>query len=268
LVPFAREVLLFFDKHYLRDSNGKIRLDPAMVLETWWIAVNPAPDIAGLQFCLDELIKMEAGTNKDIEYWKRFRAEIPPVFLHKINGRKAIAPAYEWEMKRNSENGELYPVFPFPLFGLAHGTEDIVEWTMENRTHQNSFDYKCWTQDQIHWAYAGKAKEAQEGLVHRYRHASTQCRFPVYGSQGPDSCPDFDHFGAGSIALQRMLVQEVDGKILLLPAWPKDWDVNFKLHLSGNTVVSGKVVNGELADWSVMPVTRTKDVIVHKTQGI
>ena len=33
LIPFAREVLLFFDKHYQRDSDGKIKLDPAMVLE-------------------------------------------------------------------------------------------------------------------------------------------------------------------------------------------------------------------------------------------
>jgi hypothetical protein len=59
-VPFARAVLLFFDKHYPRDANGKLRLDPAMVLETWWIAVNPAPDVAGLQFCLDELLAMDA----------------------------------------------------------------------------------------------------------------------------------------------------------------------------------------------------------------
>ena len=27
-----------------------------------WIAVNPAPDVAGLRFCLDELLAMKAGT--------------------------------------------------------------------------------------------------------------------------------------------------------------------------------------------------------------
>jgi len=116
LIPFAREVLLFFDKHYQRDSDGKIKLDPAMVLETFWIAVNPAPDIAGLQFCLDELIKMDAGTEADKKEWQRFRAEIPPVYLHKIKGKTAIAPAQEYKMNKNSENGELYPVFPFRLF--------------------------------------------------------------------------------------------------------------------------------------------------------
>jgi alpha-L-fucosidase 2 len=262
LRPFAREVLLFFDKHYQRDSNEKLKLDPAMVLETYWIAVNPAPDIAGLQFCLDELLKLDVGNETDKKEWQRFRVEIPPVYLHKIKGRKAIAPAQEYKMKKNSENGELYPVFPFRLFGLAQGTEDIVEWTMENRTNKNSFDYKCWTQDQIHWAYAGNAKEAQEGLIHRFRHASTQCRFPVYGSQSPDSCPDFDHFGAGSTALQRMLIQYDGDKILLFPAWPKDWDVDFKLHVPGNTTVEAKLINGKVEVLNVTPSSRKIDVVM------
>jgi hypothetical protein len=268
LVPFAREVLLFFDKHYLRDSNGKLRLDPAMVLETWWIAVNPAPDVAGLQYCLDELLAMHAGSADDQAHWRRFRAEIPPVFLREIDGRKAIAPAQEWASRHNSENGELYPVFPFRLFGLGLGTEDIAEWTMKHRTLKNAFGYRCWTQDQIHWAYAGNAAEAQDGLIHRFRNASTQCRFPLYGSQGPDSCPDFDHFGSGSIALQRMLVQEAGQKILLLPAWPADWDADFKLHLAHQTVIAGKVAGGKLADWNIEPATRSKDVIVRQPQAV
>jgi hypothetical protein len=261
LLPFAREVLLFFDKHYERDADGMIRLDPAMVLETFWIAVNPAPDIAGLHFCLDGLLEMNIGTQKDRDSWTRFKAEVPPVHLHDIEGKTAIAPAKEWEMKKNSENGELYPVFPFKLFGLANGTEDIVKWTMEHRTNKNSFDYKCWTQDQIHWAYAGKAKEAQEGLVHRFRHSSTQCRFPVYGSQGPDSCPDFDHFGAGSTALQRMLIQYDGDKILLFPAWPKDWDVDFKLHAPENTVIEAKLKDGKIEYLNTTPLSRKEDII-------
>lgn len=262
LLPFAREVLLFFDKHYQRDANGKIRIDPAMVLETFWIAENPAPDIAGLQFCLDELLKMDIGTKADKKEWQRFRNEIPPVFLHKVKRKMAIAPAEKYKMKKNSENGELYPVFPFRLFGLAQGTEDIVENTMKVRTNKNSFGYKCWTQDQIHWAYAGNAKEAQAGLIHRFRHASTQCRFPVYGSQSPDSCPDFDHFGAGSIALQRMLLQYANDKILLFPAWPKDWDVHFKLHAPKNTVIEAAMKNGKVEILHVTPASREKDIVL------
>ncbi len=267
LVPFAREVLLFFEKHYPRDGDGKIRLDPSMVLETWWIAVNPAPDVAGLQYCLDGLLAMAAaGTPDDRARWRRMRGRVPDVHLHEIDGQTAIAPAAEWKMKKNAENGELYPVFPFRRFGLGRGTKDLVAWTMKHRTHKNAFGCKCWTQDQIHWACAGNAAEAAAGLDRRFRHASRRCRFPLYGSAGPDSCPDLDHFGSGSTALQRMLVQEAAGNILLLPAWPADWDADFRLHLERQTVIAGRVVDGTLREWSVEPASRRKDVVVHDPQ--
>jgi len=266
LLPFGREILLFFDKHYLRDKEGLLKLDPAMVLETFWIAVNPAPDVAGLHYCVDGLLELNVGSDADRVNWKRLKKALPEVHMQKIKGRTAIAPAEEWSKKMNAENGELYPVFPFRLFGMGHGTEDIVEWTMKHRTNPDRFDFKCWTQDQIHWAYAGNALEAQEGLIERFSHASTQCRFPLYGVRQPDSAPDFDHFGSGSTALQRMLVQEVGDKIHLLPAWPADWDANFKLHLSKQTIISGEVVNGELKEWHIYPESRSKDVISYQPQ--
>ncbi len=266
LVPFAREVLLFFDKHYSREENGKLRLDPAMVLESYWIAINPSPDVAGLIYTLDNLLEMKAGTTEDQTNWKRFRNEIPKIPLHEIDNEIAIAPADKYSVPHNAENGELYPVFPFRQFGIGNGSEEIVEATMKHISNKNAFNYSCWTQDQIDWAYAGNAAEAADGLLHRFRVASTQCRFPLYGKEGPDACPDFDHFGAGSTAFQRMLIQESDGKILLLPAWPANWDVDFKQHVSGGAVISGKVVDGELVNWDIEPASRRNEVVVYQLQ--
>ena len=266
LVPFAREILLFYDKHYPRDEKGKLRLDPAMVLETFWIAVNPAPDVAGLHYCIDGLLELNVGTDTDIANWKRLKGELPPVPMHTIDGRTAIAPAEKYSKKMNAENGELYPVFPFSLYGIGYGTEAIVEWTMKHRTVVNAFDFKCWTQDQIHWAFAGNAKEAQSGLIKRFSHASPQCRFPVYGVRMPDSCPDFDHFGAGAAALQRMIVQEAGDKIVLLPAWPANWDADFKLHLREQTTIVGTVANGQLVDWSASHESRKQDGVIYELQ--
>ena len=266
LIPFARGVLRFFDLHYPRGADGKLRLEPAQVLETWWIAVNPAPDVAGLRFCLDELLALKAGTSDDQAGWRRFRGEIPEVTLREIEGHLAIAPAEKWEKKSNAENGELYPVFPFRCFGLGLGSADVVAWTMRHRSCPDAFGNACWTQDQIHWAYAGKAAEAADGLVRRFRVASTMCRFPLYGREGPDSCPDFDHFGSGAIALQHMLVQETGEKILLLPAWPADWDVDFKLHLTGGAVLTGTVKEGKLLRWDIQPSVRRKDVVIGQPQ--
>jgi len=260
LLPFAREILLFFDKHYPRGNDGKILFDPAQVLETWWIAINPAPDIAGLRFCLDELLAMKVGTAKDQTRWQKFRVEIPEVPLHTIEGHQAIAPAGQWAKERNSENGELYPVFPFRCFGVGLGTGNIVTWTMKHRSNKDANGGGCWSQDQIDWAYDGNADSAAAGLVRRARIASTMVRFPLFGREGPDSCPDFDQFGSGAIALQRMLLQDVPGKILLLPAWPKNWNVKFKLHAMQNTTVEGEVKDGKIIHLKVTPESHRKEV--------
>ena len=262
LVPFAREILLFYDQHYLRDARGKLRFDPSQALETWWITVNPAPEVAGLRFCLDQLLAMKSGTAEDQSNWKRLRSEMPDVPLQKIQGRLALAPAQEWQKQSNGENAEIYPLFPFRCYGLAFGTKEVAEWTMQHRTAKDTFGGTCWAQDEIGWAVAGNAKEAAKGLVRRFRVASPSLRFPVYGCEGADAVPDWDHFGSGSIALQRMLAQEGNGKIFLLPAWPSEWDVDFKLHLSGGTVVSGTVKDGKLRAWDVVPAKRKADVVI------
>ncbi len=268
LTPFAREVLLFFDQHYPRSADGKLHLEPAQSLETWWVAISPSPDIAGLRFCLNELLRMKAGSPADQKAWQRFRFEIPEIPVRTIAGHSVIVPAESWERRQNSENGELYPVFPFRCFGVALGSSDIVNWTMQNRTIKDAFAAACWTQDQIDWAYAGNAAEAATGLVRRFRVASPTCRFPMFGRQGPDSCPDFDHFGAGSIALQRMLVQEAGDKILLLPAWPADWDADFKLHVTGSGIITGTIKDGKLIIWDMSPSARKSQVTVCAIQPI
>jgi hypothetical protein len=58
-----------------------------------------------------------------------------------------------------------------------------------------------------------------------------------------------------------MLLQETDGKIYLFPAWPKDWNVHFKLHAKQNTMVEAELLNGELKVLKVIPEERKKDII-------
>ena len=135
---------------------------------------------------------------------------------------------------------------------------------MERRVHKNIFDYRCWTQDQIHYACAGMGSEAADGLVHRWSTYSTYMRFPFFGKESPDYVPDFDHNGSGSIALQKMLVQESGDKIFLLPAWIPAWDATFKLRLRHNTIIQGTVKNGKLESWTITPEARKKDVILNK----
>ncbi|MDX2443741.1 MAG: hypothetical protein QNK30_08060, partial [Bacteroidales bacterium] len=68
--------------------------------------------------------------------------------------------------------------------------------------------------------------------------------------------------GSGMIGLQEMLLQTIGDQILLFPSWPKDWDVDFKLHAPYNTTVEGKLENGELIQLKVIPESRRKDIVI------
>ena len=63
------------------------------------------------------------------------------------------------------------------------------------------------------------------------------------------------------VGLQEMLMQTPGRKIILFPAWPLDWDVNFKLNAPYNTVVEGELRKGKMVRLNVIPATREKDVI-------
>ena len=48
--------------------------------------------------------------------------------------------------------------------------------------------------------------------------------------------------GIADEALQLVMLMQSDGeRIVLLPAWPKEWNAEFKLHAPGQVVVQGTV---------------------------
>jgi hypothetical protein len=66
-----------------------------------------------------------------------------------------------------------------------------------------------------------------------------------------------------SHALQDMLIQPGENqKILLLPAWTKDWNARFKLHAPLQTTVEGEVIDGKLQNIKVTPNERESDLII------
>ena len=64
-------------------------------------------------------------------------------------------------------------------------------------------------------------------------------RFPAFWGPNYDWVPDQDHGNITMRALQAMLVQSEKGQTYMLPAWPKDWDVQFKVNITGREQISG-----------------------------
>ena len=62
------------------------------------------------------------------------------------------------------------------------------------------------------------------------------------------------------IGLQEMLLQTNGDKILLFPAWPREWDVHFKLHAPMQTTVEAELKAGKLINLKVTPESRRKDI--------
>ena len=87
-------------------------------------------------------------------------------------------------------------------------------------------------------------------------------RFPAMWGPIYDAVPDTDH-GANILTLLQYMVMQVDGKtIYLLPAFPKTWDVEFRLHADKDTVVEAVYRGGKLARCTVTPPERAADVVV------
>ncbi|MEG1586023.1 MAG: hypothetical protein RR346_04035, partial [Bacteroidales bacterium] len=158
-----------------------------------------------------------------------------------------------------SEAPQLYPVFPYRYYGV--GKPDIETAVNTYWNDPQVIKYKThegWRQHPIFAACLGLTEEAR--MLVEKKMENGQFRFPAFRGPGMDWTPDHNWLGAGSIALQEMLMQCNDREILLAPAWPKDWDVKFKLHAPYQTVVSGEIRNGRLKSLIVTPKEREKDV--------
>ncbi|MDR1382998.1 MAG: hypothetical protein LBJ67_04000, partial [Planctomycetaceae bacterium] len=84
--------------------------------------------------------------------------------------------------------------------------------------------------------------------------------FPAFWGPNYDWIPDQDHGGILTKGVQSIVMQ-CDGKrIDLFPAFPADWDCDFKLNAPYKTTVEGQLKNGKLVNLKVTPKEREKDV--------
>jgi hypothetical protein len=258
-LPFTREILTFFEQHYPTNAQGRLVMHPSQALETWWRCTNAMPELAGCLAVTERLLALPAGLAPASEraLWQRLHAKLPPIPLREVNGRKALAPAEFFAQKSNIENPELYPVFPFRLFAFNRPHAD---WALTALEHRWDRGHGGWRQDDIFMAYLGLADDARKALVSRARSHDRGERFPAFWGPNYDWTPDQDHGGVLMKSLQAMLLQTDGPKMFLMPAWPKGWDVEFKLHAPQQTVLEGAFRDGKMASLRVTPESRRRDV--------
>lgn len=259
IIPTANAVLRFFDRYYKTNADGKLVMHPSQALETWWDCTNPMPELAGLRAVAARLLALPetAAPAASRAFWKEILAKLPELPTRDTPSGKAYAPAEKFANKKNAEHPELYVVFPFRLCSFEKENRDLGLNALKHRWNRG---HNGWYQDDIFMAYLGLTEEARQNLVTRAREHDKSSRFPAFWGPNQDWVPDQDHGGVMMKTFQSILMQTEGRKIFLLPAWPKDWNCEFKLHAPYQTVVQGRVEGGKVVDLKVTPEARRKDV--------
>jgi hypothetical protein len=272
LLPIADQVVIFYDQHYSRTPDGQLHVSPSQALETWHTAEDPVPVVAGLRVVLAGLLALPDSltTSEQRDRWQRLLGEVKELPIAEEAGKKWVKPAHVFSDKRNAENPELYAVFPYPIYGVGKPDLDIGRETYARRANQRTGG---WQQDAIQAALLGLPEQAKsyllqnvttENLMGKTEELAKRpdSRFPAFWGPNFDWIPDQCNASVILLTLQYMLLQANGEKILLLPAWPAEWNADFKLNAPYNTTIEGRVVNGEVMDLKVTPEERIKDVVV------
>jgi alpha-L-fucosidase 2 len=187
--------------------------------------------------------------------WKDLLAILPP--LPEGAGKLLPYTGPQTAQAHNLENPELYAIYPYRLFGVGKPDMDIALKTFEARKFKEK---GCWNQDPIQAAFLGLDSVAREYVHYNFTRRDPSLVFPAFWAVGHDYLPDEDNGGNGEYALQHMLLQADGTTIWLLPAWPRDWNADFKLHAPMHTTIEGRVEGGKITRLVVTPATRASDV--------
>ena len=157
-----------------------------------------------------------------------------------------IAPATAWARVQNTETPQLYPVFPWRIYGMGREGLQTARNTYRKDPHAVEMrSTKGWKQDNIWAACLGLTEEAAR--LNNEKLSDGPYRFPAFWDPGFDWAPDLNRGGAAMVGLQEMLLQETpEGEPILFPAWPKEWNVRFRLHATGGRVIEGEMHDGKV----------------------
>jgi hypothetical protein len=271
-LQFIDSSVTFFDEHYQYrqkqrtgnplDENGHLVIYPSRACESYVDANNPADVIAGLKAVLSRLLtlpeKYVPETQK--QEYRQMLKRVPPLPTKEKNGKPYLAGAESWRKFAVGEIPELYSVFPYGIYGVGKPDLQLAlyTWTDCLRDRQKKMK-EPWYQGGIFTARLGLTNEAKEVAI--FKLSDSGLRFPAFRDTD-DWTPDHNWLGAGMTGLQEMLMQTPGRKIYLLPAWPKDWNVDFILHAAYQTVVEGAVRKGKVEALKVTPEERRKDVTI------
>lgn len=259
LATLTEDVLTFFDAHYERDIDSRLRISPAQAGSAYLEAVNPMPEIAGLRYVIEQITEQKIPvSNKGAALAKKIQQQLPPIPTTAGKSGQILAPAERVSGEfKGTDNPELTAVFPFRVYGMEKQDLELARRTFMARKAQQASSV-----DAVQAAFLGLSDVAKDLVVKSFTQNDPEIRFPAFWSAETelDWAPDQGRGGAAMLALQSMLLQANGAQLLLGPAWPKDWDVEFKLFGPQNTAVEGAIRGGKAEKLRTAPGSRLSSI--------
>ena len=265
LLPFVNGMLTYYDQHWSRSSTGDIRI-VSSALEQERGAVNPTSDLAGLHVVVDKMVALpdELTSEADRALWVRMKKDLPNIATFVRNGQEIVAIAERPHRSASrGENPDLYAVWPFRVYSVGKPDLDLAVATYNQRA---ATGVTGWQQDPAQAAMLGMTNEAKRHLLtyvtkeEPNRGNRESFRFPGFFGPAQDWFPVQTQPSIAMSTLQNMLVQYEDHRILMFPAWPQEWDADFKVHLPYGTTIEGVLKDGVVESLTVTPEHRTADL--------
>ncbi|MCM4157236.1 hypothetical protein DHD80_14610 [Gramella sp. AN32] len=277
-LPFIYNAVIFYDEHYqfrhrqetgkALDKNGKLVLYPTTPGENSPNSTNASDAIAGLTAVIQNSLELPQKVLPDSirNYFEDLKNRIPDLekFVYTDDSGKEHTLLRESKEDIAWHSGfmpSLYALFPYRLINSE--TEDFEYaqnvWKYK-MNEENKNNYASWRPGVFMGANLLLTNYTKEQLLKKL--GNSQRKYPTFWGPGHDWVPDHNWGGSGMIGLQDMLLQEKGEKIYLLPTWPKEWDVHFRLHAYKNTIIELNYFNGQIQQLTVTPESRKKDIIL------
>lgn len=286
--PWADATVTFFEHKFPnRDAKGRMLLAPSAAVETYKNSTNSAPEVGPLRRILIDLLRLDPGmlTPAQRSRYQALLDIMPQPPLKTVLNQPMLGVYQTGDAGRDMiETPSLYSVWPAREAGLGrlsllaagrrdHGTRMVTfDGTPASSSESGGWLYTPTVAAQLNLPQQAKFYALRNFLepVPSTVGIGSQTvsnpypgkpRFHAFWESRFDYIPDQCHGGSTIHGLENMIVQSQGSKIYLFPAWPEEWDVNFKVHAAQNTVLEGVFQNGVLQSLTVTPSSRAADVI-------
>ncbi len=279
-LPWMIGTVTFYDTYYRAETkkrtgkelgdDGKLVIYPGNGLEYAGDATNPIDAVSGLLALTEGLLRLPDLAAADRARLEQILATLPPLPAGRRSARLSLLPAKTYHVSYNKwEPIEMYAAWPYRRVGITRPdtlqlARDSWDTVPEDRARLCKQDYS-WMANLANMAVLASPEKARERAIYKMANtAAPQARFPAFFGPGHDWLPDHNWGGAGMTGVQEMLLAPepgAKGKLHLFPGWPADWDVDFKLHAPGSTLVEASLKGGKLVSLRVTPASREKDIV-------